>query len=234
MDKGIINANVTLVNGVPMVSSLDVAEKFEKPHADVLKAIRKLLADLPKEFNEGNFSLVEYVDDKGEKRPMYNLTRDAFSLLAMGFTGKKALAWKVKYIEAFNAMEAELLKTAKKRVEHKKARQPGLLPTAFALNLSEPEPGDRYHAYLERVEAWRKAAVAERDRLINEGLSLIDADRVGRIFFHVCADFISEWLDHTVLSKISVFDKFLTRHRAPVILIKCLNQSFESVNAYLK
>ncbi len=122
MDKGIINANVTLVNGVPMVSSLDVAEKFEKPHADVLKAIRKLLADLPKEFNEGNFSLVEYVDDKGEKRPMYNLTRDAFSLLAMGFTGKKALAWKVKYIEAFNAMEAELLKTAKKRVEHKKAR----------------------------------------------------------------------------------------------------------------
>lgn len=114
------------------------------------------------------------------------------------------------------------------------SRQPGHLPTAFALNLSEPAPGDRYHAYLEEVEKWRKAAVAERDRLYSEGISLIDADRVGRLFFHACADFLSEWLDHTVLSKTSVFDEFLKMQRAPVVLIKYLNQSFESVNAYLR
>ncbi len=113
--------SVSLVKGQPKVSSLDIAEKFGKPHADVLKAIRKLIFDLPQEFNEGNFSLVEYTDDKGEKRPMYHLTRDAFSLLAMGFTGKKALEWKVKYIEAFNAMEAELQKQAEAKTSRKKA-----------------------------------------------------------------------------------------------------------------
>lgn len=225
---------VTIVDGQPMTTSLDVAEKFEKKHQHVLEAIRKLMEDLPEAFNRSNFRLVDYTDAKGEKRPMYHLTRDAFSLLAMGFTGKAALAWKVKYIKAFNGMEAELVKTAKKRVESRKVSRPGLLPTAFALDLSEPEPGDRYHAYLERVEAWRKAAIAERDRLYDEGISLIDADKVGRMFFHVCADYISEWLDHTVISKTSVFDEFLKKHRAPVILIKCLNQSFESVNACLK
>lgn len=116
---------VTIVDGQPRVSSIDIAEKFEKQHADVLKAIRKLLADLPKEFTEGNFSLSEFTDPTGRKLPMYHLTRDAFSLLAMGFTGKKALAWKVKYIEAFNGMEAELLKTAKKRVERNGVRKIG-------------------------------------------------------------------------------------------------------------
>ena len=103
---------VTMIDGTPRVSSLDVAARFGKQHKDVLKAIQKICANLPESFNGRNFAPVEYTDPKGEKRPCYHLTRDAFSLLAMGFTGKEALLWKVKYIEAFNAMEAALKRPA--------------------------------------------------------------------------------------------------------------------------
>ncbi|MDL2315631.1 Rha family transcriptional regulator [Desulfovibrio sp. OttesenSCG-928-A18] len=102
-------SSLSVVGGVPRVSSLDVARHFEKDHADVLKAIRKIISECPPNFNEGNFSGVEYSDAKGETRPAYALTRDGFALLAMGFTGKRALEWKIKYIEAFNAMEKALI-----------------------------------------------------------------------------------------------------------------------------
>lgn len=89
-------------------TSLIVAEAFEKNHFDVLKAIKNL--ECSPEFNKRNFAVVEYKDAKGEMRPAYRLTRDGFAFLAMGFTGKKAAAWKEKFLEAFNAMEAALLK----------------------------------------------------------------------------------------------------------------------------
>ena len=88
-------------------TSLIVAEAFEKNHYDVLKAISNL--ECSPEFNERNFAAVEYKDAKGEMRPAYRLTRDGFAFMAMGFTGKKAAAWKEKFLEAFNAMEAALL-----------------------------------------------------------------------------------------------------------------------------
>jgi len=104
--------SVSLVSGSPVVSSLDVAAHFEKRHADILRAISTTVSDLPAEFSERNFALSsrEYSIPNGGTRevPAYNLTRDGFTLLAMGFTGAKALAWKVRYIEAFNAMEAQL------------------------------------------------------------------------------------------------------------------------------
>ena len=90
----------------PVTTSLVVAEKFERPHKDVLKSIRTL--ECSDSFNERNFSPVDYKDAKGESRPMYLITRDGFTLLAMGFTGAKAMKWKIKYIAAFNAMEDAL------------------------------------------------------------------------------------------------------------------------------
>lgn len=99
---------VSLVNNVPMVSSLDVAEKFGKNHKEVLRAIQNLLGELESDFGQRNFAPSSYTNSQNKEQPLFNLTRDGFSLLAMGFTGKKALAWKVKYIEAFNAMEAAL------------------------------------------------------------------------------------------------------------------------------
>ena len=66
------NSLVILENDTAITTSLKIAEVFEKAHADVLKTIRSV--DCPKEFIEGNFSLVEYADAKGEKRPMYQIT----------------------------------------------------------------------------------------------------------------------------------------------------------------
>lgn len=98
--------HITNENGVPVVSSREVAEHFGKRHDHVLRAIEGLGEDLPN-FGE-MFFLTEEADSYGRSQKVYLLTRDGFTLLAMGFTGKEALAWKVKYIEAFNAMEQQL------------------------------------------------------------------------------------------------------------------------------
>ena len=95
--------------GIPMVSSLQMAEHFGKPHNEVLKSIRKIIDECPEDFRLGNFSQSSYINEQSKEQPCFNLTRDAFSLVAMGFTGKKAFAWKVKYIEAFNALEQEVV-----------------------------------------------------------------------------------------------------------------------------
>ena len=96
------------INGkqVPAVTSLQVAEAFGKEHKHVMEAIRNLLES--DGFSQSNFRLVNYMDAKGEERPMYIMSRDGFVLLGMGFTGAKARAMKISYIVRFNEMEAEL------------------------------------------------------------------------------------------------------------------------------
>lgn len=103
---------LTIVDGQPTTTSNEVAQHFGKQHKHVLDKIAALLADLPIEFAEPNFRLSEFTDSTGRTLPAYRLTRDGFTLLAMGFTGKKALAFKLAYIDAFNRMEAELQKPA--------------------------------------------------------------------------------------------------------------------------
>lgn len=98
---------VEIDDGKMFTTSLIVAQAFEKEHFNVLRDIEKL--ECSEKFNALNFEAVEYKDAKGEMRPAYRLTRDGFAFLAMGFTGKKAAAWKEKFLEAFNAMEAALL-----------------------------------------------------------------------------------------------------------------------------
>ena len=102
---------VEIDDGKMFTTSLIVAQAFEKEHKDVLKAISNL--ECSKEFHERNFAPMVYEAEigSGAKRefPAYRLTRDGFAFLAMGFTGKKAAAWKEKFLEAFNAMEKALL-----------------------------------------------------------------------------------------------------------------------------
>lgn len=93
--------------GKIVANSRDIATVFDKNHRDVLKGIRKLI-ELRPDLNRRNFALVELPDEKGELRPAYDMDRDGFTLLAMGFTGEKALDFKLRYIAAFNAMEAAL------------------------------------------------------------------------------------------------------------------------------
>jgi len=100
-----------------LTNSLLVAEKFGKRHADVLDAIRELFVSAEKSVKTNNqqlsemFALVEYdvALNNGtggiKKAPMYVMNRDGFTLLVMGFTGRKAFQFKLAYIAAFNAME---------------------------------------------------------------------------------------------------------------------------------
>lgn len=111
-DVKVLKPHVVLLEGQVWTTSIVVAQHFGKNHRDVLRAIQNTIEDLPEDFHQRNFALVEYRDAKGELRPMYRMTRDGFSLIAMSFTGKKALAWKVAYIKTFNAMEQALSRRA--------------------------------------------------------------------------------------------------------------------------
>ena len=89
-----------------VTSSLQVAETFNKNHRDVMKRIRDLTAQniaVGKMFIQST-----YLNRQGHSQPMYYMNRDGFTLLVVGFTGKKALEFKMQYTEAFNQMENEL------------------------------------------------------------------------------------------------------------------------------
>ena len=101
--------NIENKDGVLLVSSREVAERFEKRHDHVLRDVEALLDQNPK-LGADYFIESSYKAGTGKPYKQYELTRDGFSLLAMGFTGAKALEWKLKYLEAFNKME-EVIKT---------------------------------------------------------------------------------------------------------------------------
>lgn len=99
--------NIENQDGALVVSSREVAQNFEKRHDHVLDTVRNIITEnsglIGKYFIESS-----YKAGTGKSYTEYLLTRDGFTLLAMGFTGKKALEWKLKYIEAFNRMENAL------------------------------------------------------------------------------------------------------------------------------
>lgn len=97
--------NLQNSNGQVVVSSRDVAEKFGKRHTHILDTIKGYFNDLSTTEFSALFNLSEYKASNGKTNYEYLMNRDGFSLLAMGFTGKDALKWKLKYIEAFNKME---------------------------------------------------------------------------------------------------------------------------------
>ncbi len=94
---------VTLEGSKPMVTSLMVAEKFGKLHKNVVRDIRRM--ECSEQFSRLNFEPSDYVDERGKEQPMFVMTRDGFSILAMGFTGKEAMTWKEKFIAEFNRLE---------------------------------------------------------------------------------------------------------------------------------
>jgi len=101
---------IILVNnsGEVLASSREVAEKFGKRHTHVLDIIKGFSEELSTTEFSVLFKESFYVALNGKKNIEYLMNRDGFSLIAMGFTGRKALAWKIKYIKAFNMMEEKL------------------------------------------------------------------------------------------------------------------------------
>lgn len=100
---------------VAMTDSLKVAHYFGKRHDNLLATIKNL--GCSPEFNALNFKAVKYTDEKGEKRPMYLMTQDGFTLLVMGFTGKKAMQFKEQYIKEFNEMKKRLATRANMKAD---------------------------------------------------------------------------------------------------------------------
>lgn len=144
-------------NGTAVVSSRVVAQDFGKRHSDVLRDIENLIDGV-----EGTQNCVDLFIESQYQHPQnkqwykeYLLTRDGFSLLVMGFTGKEALQWKLQYIEAFNKMEEYLknqvqqkldsymidnpVERAKRWIEEEEQRQ------ALALELKEAQPKVEYY-----------------------------------------------------------------------------------------
>ena len=132
-------------NGEPVASSRQIAESFGKEHRNVMRDIENLMtAGVLKNEQTPMFYKTEYTHEQnGQTYPMYLMNRDGFTLLAMGFTGKAALEWKLKYIAAFNAMEKQLaerpqlsraelmaqaLIAAHEELEHKDAKIAELTP----------------------------------------------------------------------------------------------------------
>lgn len=115
----VIRSNIKLGNMTDLVfkgrndqvltNSLLVAEKFGKEHKHVLDAIRELIQGCAETSADPMFVETIYVNEQNRQEyPMFVMNRDGFTLLAMGFTGKKALKFKLDYIAAFNAMERSL------------------------------------------------------------------------------------------------------------------------------
>ena len=126
-------------NGEPVASSRQIAENFGKEHKDTLESIRQILAAensaTKSMFYETTF------ENRGKQYPMYLMNRDGFTLLAMGFTGKAALEWKLKYIAAFNEME-------KKLAEQPQLTRSQLIATALIAAHEELEEKDKRIAEL--------------------------------------------------------------------------------------
>lgn len=144
--------NIENKNGVMVVSSREVAKNFNKRHSDVLEKIDKTIKEISSTENSVQyFMLNNYTDNSGKTNKEYLLTRDGFSFLVMGFTGKKANQWKIKYIEAFNKMEEYIKST------------PKLLPTNFkeALQQLLVEVEEKEKLQLEIKELEPKAKFAE-------------------------------------------------------------------------
>ena len=124
---------------VVRVDSRSIADVFGKQHKNVLRDIEKLTeskSGLSEEFSRLNFEPISYTDQFGRKQPGYLLTRDGFTMLAMGYSGEKAMRFKEQYINRFNEMEAQLLKLQSLRDQYP------LLTKAITDSHETPKP---YH-----------------------------------------------------------------------------------------
>lgn len=115
-------------NGRAVTTTLTVAETFARRHYDVLRSVKEL--DCSEEFAQRNFALGSYLDANNQPRPVYEMTKDGFIFLVMGFSGPEAARRKEAYIQCFNEMEAALLQPQP---------APQLPPPASTIEISEVE-----------------------------------------------------------------------------------------------
>lgn len=173
-----MNAEIKTIKGSEkvVVTSLDIAETFKKEHKQVLRDIREIKCSA--EFGRYNFTPTSYIDQWNRKQPMYYVTRDGFTLLAMGYTGEKALRFKEGYIKQFSEMEKTLIDKERERVKVTTCR----LALTEALQQSvENLHGHSYSLYTDLIY---KAVFGKNTRQLRETLKL-DKKANLRDFFSV-------------------------------------------------
>lgn len=175
---------VFLHDGHAVTTSLKVAEVFGKRHDHVIRTIREFLErGLPKigessEFGRSNFRPSSYLNEQKKEQPMYEITRDGFTLLAMGFTGPEALKFKVAYINRFNDMEAALkdgfIKPLAQVEAYWFARRPHWPPIRVRVLA-----GEAYRAIAEALHISRGRVARAVKSMINVGL--LDPAKVAQV-----------------------------------------------------
>nr|WP_234899036.1 Rha family transcriptional regulator [Agrobacterium vitis] len=198
MEKTEVQPVVFVKAGAVFASSVDVAEFFEKEHREVLRAIDNLFEIAP-DVCSCNFapSSREVKMPNGGARDFraFDMNRDGFTLLVMGFTGPKAVKFKLDYIAAFNAMETELLAQAKRVQPHPADDHlpRGRDRKAWGIHIQKINSVARYVGMINQVygpEAARALLEADRDlpNVSNKALSVLcgspEDDPVG-CFFHL-------------------------------------------------
>ena len=133
---------------VTVVTSLDVADTFEKRHDHVLRDVEKLKKDIPN-FGEMFFETT-MPDTYGRSQKAFLMNRDGFTLLVMGYTGEKAMKFKLAYIKQFNAMEQALIGKMKEREKGIAVRQ-ALTNAIQRSNENERMHGHAYSTYTDAV-----------------------------------------------------------------------------------
>lgn len=179
--------------GTLRVSSLTIAEKLEKPHKNILRSLESVGRECSESFWRLNFEPRDY-EMRGKSYPMYDLTKDGFTLLMMKFSGPKASAWRERFIAAFNAMENfirdDLQLKARQiarqgRFEWQQARHSGKLIRrqttdgikAFASYATDrgSQNGSRYYmAITKMIGTALFGGTVDRDSLNEEELSILE------------------------------------------------------------
>lgn len=157
---------------INVCTSLDVSETFEKLHKDVLDSIRNIQADLNTAEFSALFYEAEYRASNGKSNPMYYMNRDGFTLLVMGYTGKKAMRFKLAYINQFNQME-ELLKG--KLIEREKGI---VIRQAFTKAIQQSGENERMHghAYSLYTDAIYKSIFGKNAKQLREQYNINKQD----------------------------------------------------------
>lgn len=155
-------------NDQAMTSSLLVAKEFGKAHAKVMRDIENL--NCSDEFRLANFGDSSFKNEQGREFPMVTMTKDGFSFLVMGYTGKKAARFKEAYINAFNKMELEIRSSIKPKSQLE----------ILQMSINQLVEQERRLSSVERDIAETKKEIAEiKQERIENGKLLLEAEVSG-------------------------------------------------------
>lgn len=155
-------------NDQAITSSLLVAEKFGKEHKNVMQSIRNLIGGTAENSAIAEmFQESRYLNEQNKEQPMFLMNRDGFTLLAMGFTGKKAMQFKLEYIKAFNSMEAQI----------KASQKPKSQLEILQMSINQLVEQEHRLSSVERDVAETKKEIAEmKQERIENGKLLLEAE----------------------------------------------------------